>query len=278
MPPRGYTVMVHRDGALDSRQIRLSGWLARTLLIGGSIFVIGLILAAVLYGPIVAAAGRTPFLDREVARLRAENTRVNELAHRLDDVEARYARLRNMLGGSVGLPSTSARDGAPGDAEPLYVAPPFVARAPLRADSGAPVTVADTTAVVLSIPSRWPLSVRSFRTRGLAEGDPGAERHSGLDLAVPVGSDVRATGGARVKEVGTDSAYGRYVLLEHPQGYESMYGHLSRVIVAAGDSVRAGQVIGLSGNSGRSTAPHLHFEIRRGGQSIDPLTLVREGT
>ena len=68
------------------------------------------------------------------------------------------------------------------------------------------------------------------------------------------------------------------MLLEHPQGYESMYGHLSRVIVAPGDSVRAGQVIGLSGNSGRSTAPHLHFEIRRGGQSIDPLTLVREGT
>ena len=277
MALRGYTVMVHRDGALESRQVRLSGWLARTLLITGSIFVIGLVLVAVLYGPIVAAAGRTPFLEREVARLRAENTRVNELAHRLDDVEARYARLRNMLGGSVGLPATSGRD-EPGAAEALYVAPPFLARAPLRSDSGAPVTVADTTAVVLSVPSRWPLSVRSFRTRGLAEGDPGAERHSGLDLAVPVGSDVRATGGARVKEVGTDSAYGRFVLLEHPQGYESMYGHLSRVIVAPGDSVRAGQVIGLSGNSGRSTAPHLHFEIRRGGQSIDPLTLVREGT
>ena len=277
MALRGYTVMVHRDGALESRQVRLSGWLARTLLITGSIFVIGLILAAVFYGPIVTAAGRTPFLEREVARLRAENTRVNELAHRLDDVEARYARLRNMLGGSVGLPATSGRDEA-GAAEALYVAPPFLARAPLRSDSGAPVTVADTTAVVLSVPSRWPLSVRSFRTRGLAEGDPGAERHSGLDLAVPVGSDVRATGGARVKEIGTDSAYGRFVLLEHPQGYESMYGHLSRVIVAPGDSVRAGQVIGLSGNSGRSTAPHLHFEIRRGGQSIDPLTLVREGT
>ena len=277
MALRGYTVMVHRDGALESRQIRLSGWLARTLLIAGSIFVIGLVLSLVLYGPIIAAAVRTPFMEREIARLRAENTKVNELAHRLDDVEARYARLRNMLGGSVGLPATAGRDSA-GDAEQLYIAPPFLARAPLRSDSAVPVTAADTSAVVLSTPSRWPLSVRSFRTRGLAVGDPGAERHSGLDLAVPIGSDVRATGGARVKEIGTDSAYGQFVLLEHAQGYESMYGHLSRVIVAPGDSVRAGQVIGLSGNSGRSTAPHLHFEIRRGGQSIDPLTLVREGT
>lgn len=271
MAARGYTVMVHRDGALESRQIRLSAWAARVLVIGGSIFVIGLLLTAVLYGPTVAAAARTPFLQHEIARLRAENTRVNELAHRLDEVEARYAHLRGMLGGNVGLPTmpASAR-GVTGEQEALYVAPPFLARAPQPVDSGA-----DTGP---SVPHRWPLSVRSFRTRGLAVGDPGAERHAGLDLAVPVGSDVRASGGGRVRQTGTDSAYGQFILLEHPQGYESMYGHLSRVVVAPGDTVRAGQVIGLSGNSGRSTAPHLHFEIRRGGQSIDPLTLVREGT
>jgi murein DD-endopeptidase MepM/ murein hydrolase activator NlpD len=94
---------------------------------------------------------------------------------------------------------------------------------------------------------------------------------------VPVGSDVRATGGGVVREIGQDSAYGLYVLIQHPQGYQSMYGHLSRILVARNDAVRAGQVIALSGNTGHSTAPHLHFEIRRGGQSLDPLTLVREG-
>jgi murein DD-endopeptidase MepM/ murein hydrolase activator NlpD len=56
-----------------------------------------------------------------------------------------------------------------------------------------------------------------------------------------------------------------------------MYGHVSRLIAAEGGEVQAGQVIGLSGNSGRSTAPHLHFEIRRDGKSVDPLDLVREG-
>jgi murein DD-endopeptidase MepM/ murein hydrolase activator NlpD len=57
-----------------------------------------------------------------------------------------------------------------------------------------------------------------------------------------------------------------------------MYGHASRLIAADGDDIQAGQVIALSGNSGRSTAPHLHFEIRRDGKSLDPLTLVKEGT
>jgi len=68
-----------------------------------------------------------------------------------------------------------------------------------------------------------------------------------------------------------------YVLLRHPGSYETMYGHASRLLVREGDVVAAGQVIALSGNSGRSTAPHLHFEIRRDGRSIDPLTVLREG-
>jgi len=56
-----------------------------------------------------------------------------------------------------------------------------------------------------------------------------------------------------------------------------MYGHMSRLVAAEGDEVQAGQVIGLSGNSGRSTAPHLHFEIRRDNKTVDPLELVKEG-
>jgi murein DD-endopeptidase MepM/ murein hydrolase activator NlpD len=196
---------------------------------------------------------------------------VQELARRLDEVESRYAQLRGMLGGSVTLPESQTRSGeAKSEGERLYVAPPMVANAPAVADSAA--------APGPSIPARWPLSVGSYRTRGLAVDDPRLEAHSGLDLAVPVGSDVRATGGGQITETATDSAYGLFVRINHGSGYESMYGHLSRVIVARGDAVRAGQVIGLSGNTGRSTAPHLHFEIKRYGRSVDPTTLVREGT
>ena len=76
---------------------------------------------------------------------------------------------------------------------------------------------------------------------------------------------------------GTDRDYGLFILLRHPEGYETMYGHASRLLAAEGDEVQAGQVIALTGSSGRSTAPHLHFEIRREGKSLDPLTMVREG-
>jgi murein DD-endopeptidase MepM/ murein hydrolase activator NlpD len=104
------------------------------------------------------------------------------------------------------------------------------------------------------------------------------EAHPGIDIAVPSGALVRAAGGGTVVQSGVDDQYGSFVIVQHPEGYQSVYGHLSRLLVKADDTVAAGQVIGLSGNSGRSSAPHLHFEIRRDQQSLDPLTLVKEGS
>lgn len=269
MVRQGYTVLVHREGSLSTREWHVPRWLARTVLtvlIGTTVL---LALLGVLYGPIVAAASRVPLLERENARLRDENTRVTELARRLDDAEARYAHLRTMLGGDIGIPDPRTASSEAAGAERLYVAPPFLARAPRSASDLEPPGP--------SAPHRWPLVVASYRTRGLAQGDPSVESHAGLDLAVPVGSEVRASGGGLVRRTGTDSAYGEYVLLAHPDGYETMYGHLSRILVARGATVSAGQLIALSGNTGRSTAPHLHFEVRLYGASVDPLTLVKEG-
>ena len=79
-----------------------------------------------------------------------------------------------------------------------------------------------------------------------------------------------------VLQTGAQEEYGNFVLLEHPEGYQSKYGHLSRIIAVQGMRVRAGEVIALSGNSGRSSAPHLHFEIRRNDISVDPGTMVKE--
>ncbi|MBI1722637.1 MAG: M23 family metallopeptidase [Gemmatimonadetes bacterium] len=269
MRGRGLTIMVHRDGALESREYHVPFWVARAAMIGGVGALVLAVALAGLYGPIVAAALRAPLLERQVERLTQENQRVGQLARALDEAEARYAHLRGMLGAGVGLPTPEGRLAlTPASDERLYVAPPMEARTPsaeTRQDGEGP-----------SLPRRWPLSVPAYRTRGLAAGDS-SEGHAGIDLAVPVGSDVRAAGGGIAQETGSDPAYGLYVLVTHPEGYESMYGHLSRVLVVRGDPVRAGQVIGLSGNSGRSTAPHLHFEVRRNGRSVDPLTLVREG-
>lgn len=267
----GFTIIVHRDGALDSRQYHIPRWAARSAAIAAASLTIGLAAVAVAYGPIVVAAGRTTSLTRQVQRLTEENRRVTELARALDEAEARYAHLRGMLGAGGDVPDTTRDDASSSPAaERLYVAPPMAARAPAAGDS--------SEFAGPSVPHRWPLAVAAYRTRGLAAESSGEERHPGIDLAVPVGSEVRAAGGGIARATGTDPAYGLYVLLRHPEGYETMYGHLSRVLVARGEVVRAGQAIALSGNSGRSTAPHLHFEVRRHGRSADPLSLVKEGT
>ncbi len=264
----GYTIIVHKNGALASRQVRVPAWLARAALISGIAVAVVVIAVVVAYGPILSAAARTPFLERRVAQLTRENARVDELAAALNDAEARYAHLRGMLGVRM-PPANHESDQLPVGDEQLYVAPPILARAPVAATEEAEGP---------SIPHRWPLSVPSFRTRGMVSNTPSEELHPGIDLAVPEGSDVRASGGGTVEAAGNDSSYGMYVLLRHPAGYETMYGHLSRVLVSRGDAVRAGQVIALSGNTGRSTAPHLHFEVRHNGRSIDPSSLVKEGT
>ena len=102
------------------------------------------------------------------------------------------------------------------------------------------------------------------------------ESHPGLDIAVAQDSYIRAAAGGIVRDAGTDEVYGKFVLIDHGDGYESMYGHASQIFVAAGDSVERHEVIALSGSTGRSTAPHLHFEVRREGQAVDPLSLVRK--
>ena len=255
---RFVTIMVHRDGALESHTLRLPLWLVRALLGTASVVVVLWHLGVALYGPIVRTAARVPGMEREIARLTAENRQVNQLAAQLARVEQRYEQVRTMLGGNIVPPR-------PQGSGPLSVAYPLLARAP-----AAPHQYERGP----SIPTHWPLEEAGVVTRGQV-GGAGDDPHPGLDVAVPMGTPIRAAAGGTVQEAGDDLEYGRYILVNHPDGYQSMYGHASRVLVVAGQFVPAGEVIGLSGSTGRSTAPHLHFEIRRDGRVVDPRSIVR---
>lgn len=268
---RGVTIVVQIDGDLNTRQYRLPFWVFTVGKWGAVLVVVLVALFFAFAGPITRSAARVPGLEREIARLQTENSRVQELAAALNHAEASYQELRRMLGikaGDNAKPGSPAAAAAAAASEDLMQAPDVVARVP----GSSPEYEAGPSA-----PSHWPVDVPGYVTRGQVRPGDQSETHPGIDIAVAVGTQIRASGGGTVVMAGTDTAYGLFVLLRHPDGYESMYGHASRLLVRENDEVSAGQVIALSGSTGRSTAPHLHFEIRRGGRSLDPLTLVKEG-
>lgn len=94
--------------------------------------------------------------------------------------------------------------------------------------------------------------------------------HYGVDLDAKEGTDVLCSSEGKVKDLGEDGQLGKYVLVDHGSGVETKYGHLSDILVKNGDALKKGEVIAKSGNTGKSTAPHLHFEILYMGENKDP--------
>ncbi|MDQ0808466.1 murein DD-endopeptidase MepM/ murein hydrolase activator NlpD [Streptomyces sp. B3I7] len=112
-------------------------------------------------------------------------------------------------------------------------------------------------------------------------GQPGgwaAGHHTGIDLAVPVGTKVNAVHDGTVVIATLDDDYGNYVLIHQKDGFYTLYAHMSKLMVRAGEKVTCDQLIGLSGATGRVTGPHLHFEVRTGpvyGSDVDPVAYMR---
>jgi len=203
-------------------------------------------------------------LERRVSVLEAEREQLRDLALLLEEVEEGYARLRGLF----------APEGA--DVGALWL-PPAGATSSPRSPIPAGAPPGDGTGEG-GPPSLWPLTERGFLTQGLIAGrapDDEASTHPGIDLAVPSGSYIRAVAGGTVVERGEDPVYGLFVLVDHGGGYRSLYAHASVLTAEPGRGVVMGEVLGLTGSSGRSTAPHLHLEITRDGVHVDPLTLLR---
>jgi murein DD-endopeptidase MepM/ murein hydrolase activator NlpD len=182
-------------------------------------------------------AARVPILTHRLTTMESDAKRLDTLQVALAELQKRYEQVQTMFG-------------------------------------AAPVVRRDT--VELTIPSRFPLDSKGFVTRGVGSGQEYGVAHPGLDIAVADSTEVRAAGGGLVVEVSETPEYGKMIRLSHPEGYETLYGHLSKVLVKQGDKVALGTSIGLSGNTGRSTAPHLHFEMRKDGQAVDPMQLIQQ--
>lgn len=237
-------IVTPEDGG-ETRQFRVSRNQARSAVLGG-LLAAGLGIVAVLQfalgvGPVVNARR----VAAENDSLRTEFDRLSGIQQSLAEMEEMQQRLRALAGiDAVSTRTTTSPAGSPEvpDVHQLW-----------------------TATLPTGLPRKGPLS------RGYVPGG-----HNGVDVAGAVGSSIVAAGGGVVSAAHVDSVFGNMIVVDHGQGYETWYGHNAELLVAKGDSVRIGQEIAKLGNTGRSSAPHLHFEVRKDGVPVDPGQYIRE--
>jgi len=247
----GLSIMIVPEGGRSTRTLRLSQ--RRLRLLFAAFATLG-VATAMLFGTwwyLAIRSGQVTQLETRVAELQQENARVGELAEQLSLIETRYADLARLMG---------ARPDSVGAT--VWLPPSRTPSTQARAGS-------------VDVPSSWPLTERGFVTQEALLSDT-TGGHPGLDIAIATGSYVRAAGSGTVAEVGEDPIYGLFVAVDHARGYRTIYGHVSELLVTTGQKVLQNEIIALSGSTGRSTAPHLHFEVLKDGVTVDPLTVVRQ--
>ena len=242
------------DGARESKTFRISYRRLRLLASFGLVAAVLLTAIAGSWWYLAARAVRVGQLETRLAELEMEQVRLGNLAEEVAGLEQQYDRIRSLFG--------SASDPAASD---LWLPPSAPARSGRSASSGSRDD---------GRPTSWPLTERGFVTQTAMEA--GGAQHFGVDIAVPTDAYVRAAGPGTVVDVGEDRVYGRFILLDHGAGYRSLYAHASTTFVERGQRVRRDEIIALTGSTGRSTAPHLHFEILMNGDPVDPLTMVAQ--
>lgn len=231
-------IQVQRESALASRTIVLSERKVHLLrFINSRSGLIVLFFLAASWFFFALQALRVPVLTHRVKSLQHDASKLDTLQLALTELQQRYEQIQQMLGVT-----------------------------PLSADS---------THSPGALPLSWPVAEHRFITRGAVQASVYSSAHPGLDIALPVGTTVTAAASGVVSDLREDAEYGTVLRISHSGEIETLYGHNSRVLVRMGQQVKRGDAIALSGNTGRSTGPHLHFEIRRGGQSVDPTTMLR---
>jgi murein DD-endopeptidase MepM/ murein hydrolase activator NlpD len=150
-----------------------------------------------------------------------------------------------------------------------------LAIAPARTVAPAPgIAIPSFGPAKVSIPSRMPVDGASLSSSFGMRNHPvlgGRRAHKGVDLAMPIGTPIYATADGVISRADWFSGYGLYVAIEHGGELQTRYGHMSRLNVAAGQQVKKGDIIGYVGSTGRSTGPHLHYEVRVAGVAVNPI-------
>ncbi|MDT7808733.1 MAG: hypothetical protein QOJ70_2546 [Acidobacteriota bacterium] len=215
-------------------------------------------------------------IEQENNRLRMENERqrqqLQKLENRVDAIEDATRRLSEMSGVSHEEEEGTSPHGAGGPALDAASVEKLESRAArLEADMQQYEAALKERA---RIPSIWPVegeSTDSFGFRGNPFGGGSNEFHPGQDIAAPRGTPVFAPADGTVVQAGWQNGYGQTIVIDHGNGLTTRYGHLSKLEVGVGQEVKRGDELGEVGSTGRSTGPHLHYEVRIDDLPVSPL-------
>ena len=300
-PPKSqiFTVIVVSDHSQAVRKFRVPRrWLRNSAYAGGGVVLVALLTIG-HYFSLLGSASENSVLKEENAQLRSQILLVQEkVAHisaTLDRVERFDAKLRtavtqlqdperNLAIGPVGA---SSQDAVP--AGPAPAAEQNVSGLPGRL--GSLETEAsrqeqslrelqeyfdDQKSLLASTPSIWPTRGWVTSDFGLRPDPYSAERemHGGMDIATQHGQSVVAPSDGTVVFNGTEGGYGKVLVIDHGYGVKTRYGHFSEIFVRLGEKVSRGQKVGAVGNTGRSTGPHLHYEVRVNGIAQNPRKFI----
>jgi murein DD-endopeptidase MepM/ murein hydrolase activator NlpD len=272
-----YNLMILREGEVDEavRSYSLPGYLPRLAILLGVIAVALVTTALFLLIFFWSAAREARALRAENESLRRSVAHVAELEAELERHREFTRRVADMIGLEIpALPdSTTLAAGTAESADESDFAGEMVPATGEPAPRITGVMVADCRPDPNNRPRGLPVHGRISRGFHPSAENPGL-RHAGIDIAAHEGSPVFAPASGVVVYAGEDDVFGLMITIDHGGGFKTIYGHNSELKARIGTKVRRGEVIALSGNTGLSTAPHLHYEIQRGNEPIDPLAFL----
>ena len=286
MNPPINLLVVHGDGSRVLR-VCLSQWIAyATVGLGAAIVTVMLGLAG-HYVVLAQQSGQVAGLRQRVADqyalLASFQTRIAAIRREVGDWKAVHARMAEAFGPEAGV--DEGKSGIGGAAADIPV-DANVALAPQDeldllatgvAEEGPRLhalehVVSRAGEMMSRLPLRWPIrgSVNSEFGPRRSPWSGAQERHEGIDIGSPSGTPVAAPAAGTIVVANAHGDYGNHVEIDHGNGVRSLYGHLKEIEVKVGQQVKKGQVVGLVGSTGRSTGPHLHYELLVQGSPVDP--------
>ncbi len=260
-----YSVTITSTARSGVTQFRLSRTLVRVAVAAAAVLVVMNVAGLVLFGHLLHRARSSGELIQDNHKLRSQLAQLGIMEQRLATLDSMRVAVLRVVGVDVPESVPASEQGQERGA--------VESAGEYRVTGPGPEPVLEDLDAIRAVLTRIPMA--GPRTRGFGPLGEEGIFHTGNDIAGQTGAAVAAAGEGVVSFVGSDKVFGNVLLISHNPRLSTMYGHASRILVKVGDFVNAGEIVARAGSTGRSTAPHLHFEVLWDGRSIDPALVFK---